>query len=282
MKNQIDSPLVSTDWLEQNLDRQGLVILDASMEKVIGREPIVYERPIAIPNSRKLDLEGAFCDLDSSQTHALPGSEQFTREAQRLGIDSESEIVIYDNQGIYSAPRAWYMFRLMGLEKVYVLDGGLPKWIEEGRPTVADTAAAPWPEGSMVGNAQPGMFCDSAYLLGCLEEKEFVVVDARSNGRFLGQAEEPRAGVRKGRIPGSVNLPFAEVLDGDQFKSPDELAEIFSNLLPEQSSRLVFSCGSGITACIILLASVICGYQQQILYDGSWADWGSDLTLPIE
>ena len=282
MPNPLENPLVSTDWLATNLEDKNLVVLDASVSKVVGREPLLYDIPTYIPGSIKFDLETQFCDLDSSQLHAMPGQAQFNQAIKELQICSEDQIVIYDNQGIYSSPRAWWMFCLMGLPNVFVLDGGLPKWLAEGRDTVetycstGNSTSAP-----LSGNHDASLICDSASLLAQLKDDSLSVIDARSQARFLGQADEPRPGVRKGRIPNSLNLPFAEVLDDDCFKPKSELSVIFDALGLSGDNKLVFSCGSGMTACIILLASVICGYQNQVLYDGSWADWGSDSTLPI-
>ena len=279
------SPLVTTDWLQENLDNERLVLIDASMATVIGKEPIVYDHPVWIPGSFQIDLEGTLCNTESSQLHAFPTEEQFTQEVRRLGITPESRVVLYDNQGIYSAPRAWWILRSMGLEQVFVLDGGLPQWLAEGRKTVSAPINSAASDGNMAGLLDPERVRDSAFVLQHLDDERVSVIDARSRARFLAQAPEPRPGVRGGHIPNSLSLPFTEVLDGYRFKPVSELEAKFrhlgTNLQPGDGHQLVFSCGSGITACIILLAAELAGYDQLSLYDGSWADWGSDDSLPV-
>ncbi|GAA0851439.1 sulfurtransferase [Marinobacter szutsaonensis] len=281
----MSSPLVTTDWLQDNLNNERLVLIDASMVNVVGKEPIVYDRPVFIPGSYKIDLEGTLCDTGSSQIHAFPTEEQFTEEVRRLGITPESLVVLYDNQGIYSAPRAWWILRAMGLKQVFVLDGGLPQWLAEGRDTVSAPVAEAATPGSVVGKLDRSLVRDSAYVSQHLEDERVLVIDARSKARFLAQAPEPRPGVRGGHIPNSLNLPFTEVLEGYRFKPANQLAERFANLgpllQPDNEHQLVFSCGSGITACIILLAAELAGYNRLSLYDGSWADWGGNGSLPL-
>lgn len=274
-------PLVTTDWLAENLTRKNLVLLDASMARVIGREPIVYDEPVFIPGARKFDLEADFCDLNSIMVHALPAEDQFTQNARKLGIDADSIVIIYDNQGVYSSPRAWWMFQAMGHENTFVVDGGLPKWLREQRTTVSSLTQEPAEPGNIRGIFQSGMVCDSSYLLKELEAEQVTAVDARSSERFYGIAPEPREGVRSGHIPGSQNLPFAQVLDEHVFKSAEQLKVVFATTLPAVSEQTVFSCGSGITACIILMAAVIAGHKNNVLYDGSWAEWGSNPSLPV-
>ena len=284
----MEYPLVSTQWLEAHLTDPNLVLLDASMETVIGKEPLVYDELICIPRSRRFDLENVFCDKTSTQIHALPTFEQFSQGIAQLGIEVDSVIVIYDNQGIYSSPRAWWTFKVMGFNRVYVLDGGLPQWIEEDRitssryqaegvdygPTDIDTLAD-------VLQYHPELVMDAEAVLSRIEDAGTAIVDARGVVRFLGKVSEPRPGVRSGHIPCSVNLPFAQVLDGNKIKTVSELQSIYQGLAADKSAR-IFSCGSGITACILILASVAAGHKNPILYDGSWADWGSRNDLPIE
>ena len=278
------SSLVTTQWLQDNLDNERLVLIDASMETVIGKEPMVYDQPLWIPGSHQIDLEGKLCDIESPQTHAFPTEKQVTEEACKLGISDESLVVVYDNQGIYSAPRAWWIFRAMGVKHIFVLDGGLPQWLAEKREVVSVPVANAPTHGSFVAKLDHDRVRDSAYILQHLEDSRVTVIDARARARFLAQVPEPRPGVRGGHIPNSCNLPFTEVLEGYRFKPTPELQAIFTSHVPLQSGNgdlMVFSCGSGITACITLLAAELAGYDQLSLYDGSWADWGSDTSLPV-
>ncbi|MPY26269.1 sulfurtransferase [Shewanella sp. YLB-07] len=293
MKQTITSPLVTAQWLEQHLDNDNLIVLDASMEKVVGKSPILYDTFSCIPGTKKLDLENELCDLTSNQTHAFPTTAQFIEITSELGITQTSQVVIYDNQGIYSSPRAWWIFKVMGFDHVYVLDGGLPQWLADNRVTAERFSSSTLVDSASVDsiiksgcelkvNVQDAWVCDSTYLLDKLSDKETSIFDARGAGRFSGQAPEPREGVRSGHIPNSVNLPFSQVLAGHGLKTAEELQQIFAGLANEQDTQRVFSCGSGITACILILASVEAGYHHNVLYDGSWAQWGRDHKLPIE
>ena len=169
----------------------------------------------------------------------------------------------------------------MGFKNAFVLDGGLPQWLYEKREVVPALSCDVSEPGNIKGEFQPRLVCDSNYIIENIESGLLTALDARSQDRFFGLVPEPRSGVRSGHIPNSLNLPFSKVLDGDCFKSPEQLAAIFSDLLGSNANQLVFSCGSGITACIILLSSVIAGYDNVVLYDGSWSDWGSNVALPI-
>ena len=271
---------VSTAWLVEHLDDPNFILLDASMDVVLGKEPLVYEQFRCIPNTLNMHLEQDFFDHQSSMSHAMPTAEQFTQAAQKLGINQDSVVVIYDNQGMYSAPRAWWTFKTMGFDKVYILDGGLPQWMAENLPT-ADQYIAPDRLGNVQASAQHGCVCDSRFVFCHFDKQGYTIFDARAEGRFKGRVPEPREGVRSGHIPGSVNLPFANVLDGYRLKSSEALSALFEQTVKDEAEQLIFSCGSGITACILLVAAKVAGASNVILYDGSWAEWGASETWPI-
>ena len=276
------SPIVSTSWLEESLYDSQLILLDTSMRKVVGKKPIEYDEQLFIPRAKQFDLENVFCNLASSQNNAFPTQEQFTNEAQKLGINTDSTVVLYDNQGIYSSPRAWWIFQAMGFKNAVVLDGGLPQWQLENRKTVSELSNEASNKGDISGVYQSNLVCDSSYIIENISNDKLTIIDARSAIRFSGATAEPRVGVRSGHIPNSLNLPFAEILDNHRFKSSQQLTDIFSNLLSNKNNEIIFTCGSGITACIIMLAAVIADHKHTVLYDGSWSDWGSNDTLPIQ
>ncbi|ORT52480.1 hypothetical protein ST37_01495 (plasmid) [Vibrio sp. qd031] len=276
--------LVSTQWLAENISLPNLKILDASMEKVIGIDPIVYDRPLHIPNSIKMDLEHDFV-ADVEGVHPYPDASKVSSLLAAMGVKSTDTVIIYDNQGLYSAPRAWWILRSFGFKQVAILRGGLPKWIEESRQTTSTTAQC-------VTTSPENLTLDSTLLTKANEihkniiNNEFLVVDVRGEQRFLGKVQEPRPGVRRGHIPGASNLPFSKLLDGRQLHSIEVLQQQFRQILDNskqsQSTKLVFSCGSGVTACIAAFAAATAGLTNLSLYDGSWSEWGSDESLPIE
>lgn len=272
--------LVSTDWLHSHLSNLKLVILDASLPKPKAKpedNPLNGQR---IPGARFFDIEHHFSDVNSPLPHTMVSEDQFNEEAQRLGINNDSTIVIYDNLGVYASPRAWWMFRSMGHEQVFVLDGGLPKWAEEGKPIEPVTSSLQL-TGNFKGSFDPSFFRDSTQVSKAISDDGVKIMDARSTGRFFGTEPEPRVGLRGGHIPSSVSLPFTEVLNGSAMKLPEELQTLFTNK-NISNQELVFSCGSGLTACIIALAAHETGHEKLSVYDGSWSEWGQENGLPVE
>jgi thiosulfate/3-mercaptopyruvate sulfurtransferase len=211
----------------------------------------------------------------------LPAPEKFASRVKALGLGDGHRIVVYDGAGLFSAARVWWMFRYMGHDEVFVLDGGFPKWRAEGRPTDDTTPVhrsrhfTPKPNHLIVK--------DAGQVAQNIESKRAQVVDARSPGRFSGAEPEPRPGVRSGHIPGALNLHYAKLLNPDgTMKSPEGLAAVFREVDIDVRRPIITSCGSGVTAAIILLALEIMGAPDGALYDGSWAEWGSRHELPLE
>lgn len=267
----LDQPLVSTQWLKAHSNTPNLVVLNASLPSVT--DPKTIDKKQYIPGSRCFDIKNKFSDTSGRFPNTLPSEAQFVKEAQALGIQKDSAIVVYDDKGLYSSGRAWWLFKAFGHENVAVLDGGLPQWIADGYTTVSEYEPLEV-TGDFEGELRAGYFKFFSDMEALASSGSCNILDARSEDRYLGTKEEPRAGLRSGHIPGSLNLPFRSLLDGYKMKSKAQLKSLFVALMLDQKP-LVFSCGSGITACILALAAEQLGYKDLSIYDGSWTEYGS-------
>jgi thiosulfate/3-mercaptopyruvate sulfurtransferase len=275
-------PLVTTEWLAAELGKPDLVVFDAT--KYLPNEPKDGKTEFLrahIPGARYFDID-QIADPDTDLPHMVPSPGRFAKLMGALGVGNASRIVFYDQKGLASAARGWWLMGLFGHDDAAVLDGGLPKWLADGRTTqdgeaVAAVAAAFRPDyraGQLRGVGD--------ILRNVLSGAEHVV-DARAAGRFTGAIPEPRAGMRSGHIPGSVSLPYTDLLHADgTFRSAGEVRGLFEAAGVDGSLPVVTSCGSGVTACILTLGLRIAGFPEGAVYDGSWTEWGGRSDTPVE
>ena len=273
----MNTPLVSVAWLYNNLEDENLIILDCTIPKVTANK-IVSEEKTQIKGAIFFDIKNNFSDKKAALPNTVLGPKEFENKAQELGIHRDSIVVCYDDLGIYSSPRVWWMFQLMGFPNVAVLDGGLPEWKANNFP-VEKPMIQKLKKGNFKVDYQPEKLKHTDDVLNSIANKGVVIVDARSSGRFYGTAPEPRDDLKSGHIPNSVNLPFVDVQQNGKMKSAEELLEIFGDF--KNKKEIVFTCGSGITAAILALGAAIVKVKNVAVYDGSWTAWGSTQNLPV-
>ena len=275
-------PLVSTEWLDARLGGPGLRVVDASWHLPgSGRDPGAEYAAGHIPGAVFFDLD-AVSDSRSNLPHMLPDAAEFARSMAALGLSDEDDIVVYDDSGVnLSAPRAWWMFRVFGHERVAVLDGGLGKWRREGRPV--ETGVVKRRPGRFTAQLDARQVRELGAVRANVETGAEQVVDMRSAGRFAGTAPEPRAGLRGGHIPGSFNLPFDElVAPGGTLLPRDELRRRIARAGVDPERPVIATCGSGTSACALIHALHVMGYDRAALYDGAWTEWGGRDDTPVE
>jgi thiosulfate/3-mercaptopyruvate sulfurtransferase len=273
------SALVSTAWLADRLGGAALRIVDATWylpsEGKRGHDGYLEAH---LPGAVFFDID-AIADRTTTLPHMLPRAAEFAAAVGALGIGHGDQVVVYDAHGLYSAPRVWWTFRAFGHERVAVLDGGLPKWRAEGRP-LESGERRPRPARFQAA-LHPELIAEASAVLAASHDGNPQILDARSAGRFQGSEPEPRPGVRGGHVPGALSLPFTALIADGRLRPPAELRAAFVGAEVDLDRPAILHCGSGVTACVLGLALGELGRHDWSVYDGSWAEWGARLELPL-
>lgn len=269
---------VSTEWLAEHLADPGIVIIDGSWHlPTTGRSGEADYRVAHIPGAVFFDIDKV-ADTSNPLPHMLPSPEKFAEMVGAMGIDERQKIVVYDSLGLNSAPRTWWTFKVMGAEDVVLLEGGLPKWRAEGRPV--DDRPVQRPPRRLNVRFDPDSVRDLAEVRANLDTHAFQLVDARPAPRFTAEAPEPRSWVKRGRVPGSFNVPMGDIVVDGRLRDRDALRKRFIEAGVDLAKPIVTSCGSGVNAAMLTLALDILGVKAPI-YDGSWTEWGARDDTPI-
>ncbi|QJR79314.1 sulfurtransferase [Alteromonas pelagimontana] len=271
--------LISVAELQQALVQEPLMILRALMKDPINGTADNHQSDF-LPNTFNFDIDSEGSDPSSSLPHTFPGVDTLALHLGHIGLSIDTPVVVYDNHGIYSAPRVWWLLKALGHKNVKILDGGLPAWKAAALPINPGSAV---PGHNRFYEPQP----EADWFVGAGEVEASLgsatqIVDARSRDRFSGKVPEPRAGVRRGHIPGSYNVPFTELLKNQRFKKVRTLKDAFAQAGVDLSKPIICSCGSGVTACIAGVAALLSGATVVSVYDGSWAEWGANTQYPVE
>jgi thiosulfate/3-mercaptopyruvate sulfurtransferase len=275
------SPLVTPEWLAQNLGRRDVRVVDGSWHMPhLKRDARAEFIEAHVPGAVFFDID-AIADRRTPLPHMLPRASEFAQAVGRLGIGSRDRVIVYDTRGVTSAARVWWTFRVFGHDAVFVLDGGLPRWRAEGR-TVEAGSPTPRPR-RFTARLRRSLVRDLAGMRQNVTTRKAQVLDARSHGRFAGTEPEPRAGLRGGHIPGSFNLSYDELYEKDGTMLPaDALRTKFEAAGLDLTRPVVTSCGSGITASVLALGLHVIGRPDVAVYDGSWTEWGGRDDTPVE
>ncbi len=272
--------LVSTEWLGEHLRDRNLVVVDGTwVLPTSERDAHAEYRDGHIPGAVFFDID-AIADDSTDLPHMLPGTTRFGAAVGALGIGDGDTVVVYDSAGLYSAPRVWWTFRIFGAKKVYILDGGLPQWKAEGR--ALEQGDAKRPPRTFNADMNVGAVAMLADVRMALVDDSAQIVDARSAERFAGKAPEPRPGLRSGHMPRSFNVPYGKLIDNGHLAPRGRIEAAFTAAGVDLDKPIITSCGSGITAAILLFALEAIGREPKGLYDGSWSEWGSRPDLPVE